>query len=417
MPKKAAELKDKEVRSIVNGGQKGIFPVGRIAGLSIQVTPPDAASWILRTVINGQRKWIGLGSYPEVTLSQAREEAGELKRRIKRDGYDPVEERQQRRSEAKKERLKTYTFKKLALEYVEKRSQEFKTEQQVRKLTNMLDNYAYPLIGDMRITDIDLNGIKSVLDPIWATKTETANRLRIYIGHVFDMAIARGIYTELNPARWDGGLKTLLPAPQKVSKTQHHKALDVELMPEFWAKLKQQEWLGAKVLQFGILTATRSAEMRGALWSEINFDEKIWHIPAKRMKGENPKDHNIPLSTAAVDLLHALPRESELIFPSAKGTALTDATVSKVPKRIGYDVTTHGFRSTFKDWARQYVKFVHQPYDDDLTELALAHVNNDSTRAAYARNALLEERRPLMEEWAQFCRKRFNNVVTIEEVR
>jgi integrase len=174
-------------------------------------------------------------------------------------------------------------------------------------------------------------------------------------------------------------------------------------MPEFWSKLVKQEWMGAKVLQFGILTGARSADMRGAAWSEINLTDKTWSIPAERMK--SGKDHIIPLSTAALELLNSMPKESQFVFPSLKDGMLTDATVSKVPKRIGYDVTAHGFRSTFKDWVRQYVKFNHQSYDDDVSELALAHVNNDSTRAAYARNALLEERRPLMEEWAQYCQK------------
>jgi len=414
MPVKANELKDKQVRAIINKGKKGIYPVGRVAGLSIQVSNGDGASWILRTTIADKRKWIGLGAYPEVSLAQARETASDMKRRIVSECYDPVEDRLKRRSQLKKEQLKMYTFNELASEYIDKRSQEFKTQQQVRKLTNMLKKYASPMIGDMRITDIDINAIKKMLDPIWSTKTETANRLRIYVGHVFDMAIARNIYKDLNPARWDKGLKPLLPAPQKVSETIHHKALDVGLMPEFWVKLSKQDWMGAKVLQLGILTATRSAEMRGAVWSEIDFNECIWRIPAARIKGEYPKNHNIPLSNAAISLLNEIPKTCDLIFPNAKDAALSDATVSKVPKRIGYDVTAHGFRSTFKDWARQYVKFQHQPYADDLTELALAHVNSDSTRAAYARDALLEERRPLMNDWANYCQKRMNNVVQLE---
>lgn len=404
MPKKAKELKDKEVRAIVNANTKGLYAVGRVSGLAIQVNPPDAASWILRTTINGKRKEIGLGGYPEISLSSARDKALELKSRISKEGFDPVDSKKAARSAAKKEQFKTYTFDQLAKEYIEKRSGEFKTQQQVRKLTNMLSNYASPTLGNMFIKDIDLNTITKVLDPIWKTKTETASRLRIYISHIFDIAIARGIYTELNPARWEGGLKTILSAPNVVSKTVHHKALDVELMPEFWGKLINQEWMGAKVLQFGILTGTRSAEMRGALWSEIDLTEKTWRLPASRMK--SGKAHVVPLSSAALDLLSAMPKESQYVFPSLKDGMLTDATVSKVPKRIGYDVTAHGFRSTFKDWARQYVKFDHKPYDDDLTELALAHVNNDSTRAAYARNALLEERRPLMEDWAQYCQRR-----------
>lgn len=409
MPKLAVELTDKALKAMVKKQSKGIYSVGRVSGLNLQVNPPNAASWILRTTINGQRRWVGLGSYPEVTLAKAREDAAELKRRIRLDGYDPIGDRSKRRSEARAEQLKAYTFKKLANEYIEKRAQEFKTQQQVRKLTNILNTYAFPIIGDMQINDIDLNAIKAMLDPIWATKTETANRLRIYVSHIFDMAIARDIYKQLNPARWDGGLKTLLAQPQKISKTKHHKALDVELMPEFWAKLSQQEWMGAKVLKFGVLTGTRSSEMRGVLWSEIDFQSNVWNIPAERMKAG--KSHSTPLSSAAITLLHSMPKTSIYVFPSAKDGILTDATVSKVPKRIGYDVTAHGFRSTFKDWARQYVKFNHKPYDDDLTELALAHVNNDSTRAAYARNELLDERRPLMEEWAQYCQNGLNGVL------
>nr|WP_297349910.1 site-specific integrase [uncultured Glaciecola sp.] len=405
MPKKAKELTDKAVSALVSAKRAGVFSVGRVAGLSIQIRPPESASWILRTVIKDKRKWIGLGGYPEVSLKTARIEADELKRKIKREGFDPVEHRKQSRSIAKEEQLKLFTFKQLANEYVEKRSQEFKTQQQVRKLNNIFANYAYPIIGNLLINDINLNTIKSMLDPIWSTKTETANRLRIYVVHVFDMAIARGIYSELNPARWDGGLKTLLPAPRKISKTNHYKTLDVELMPEFWAKLIKQEWQGAKVLQLGILTAARSSEMRGALWTEVDFKNKVWHIPSERMKGQNPKDHNVPLSNEAISLLESMPKISKYIFPNTKDGVLTDATISKVPKRIGYDVTAHGFRTTFKDWARQYVKFSHNPYDDDLTELALSHVSSDSTRSAYARNELLDERRPLMEEWANFCSK------------
>jgi integrase len=411
MPKKAKELTDKAVRALVNAKNGGVFSVGRVAGLSIQIRPPESASWILRTVIKDKRKWVGLGGYPEVSLASARLDAAEMKRKIKNEGFDPVEHRRQMRSIAKKEHFKVITFKQLANEYVEKRSQEFKTHQQVRKLTSMFENYAYPKIGSMLITDIDLNAIKSMLDPIWATKTQTANRLRIYVSHVFDMAIARGIYIQANPARWDGGLKTLLAKPQKISKTSHYKALDVELMTEFWAKLTEQEWQGAKVLQFGILTATRSSEMRGTQWTEIDLVNKVWSIPAERMKGEHSRTHNIPLSKAALDLLNSMPKTSQYVFPSTKDGILTDATVSKVPKRIGYDVTAHGFRSTFKDWARQYVKFNHRVYGDDESEIALAHVNSDSTRAAYARNGILEERRPLMEEWGQYCQTRLNNVV------
>lgn len=430
MPVKAKELNDKQVRAIINRAKDGLYPVGRVAGLSLQLKAPNNTSWILRTVINDKRRYIGLGSYPEVSLAQAREDAAELKRRIRREGYDPVSERRERRSEAVKEQAKQVTFAQLATEYIEKRSSEFKTQQQVRKLTNIMDSYALPMLGKLLIKDIDLNLIRKVMtqptvvrlkddqgvmrevnSTLWQGKNETANRLRIYLSHIFDAAIASGIYNDLNPARWDGGLKTILPAPQKVSKTEHFAALDVEQMPEFWAKLQQQDWTAAKVLQFGILTATRNSEMREPKWSEIDFTNKVWRIPAERMKGENPRAHNIPLPDAALAVLESMPRECEYIFPNTKGKPLTDAAISKVPKRIGYDVTAHGFRSTFKDWARQPAKYGHEQYADELSELALAHVNNDATRAAYARDELLEERRPMMQAWAEYCQQRLDNVV------
>lgn len=413
MPRKAKELTDRQVRAIVAQGKKGLFAVGRVSGLSIQVIPPCGASWILRLTINGKRREMGLGPYPEIGLSTARDRALKQKLNIADTGNDPILEREKQRAEAKKKQFTSYTFEKLAKEYIEKRSKELKTQQQVRKLTNLLTNYAFPYIGNMQIQDIDLNAIKSMLDPIWEKKTESANRLRIYVSHVFDMAIARNIYKELNPARWNGGLKTLLAQPQKLNKTSHLKALDVEDMPFFWSKLIQQDWMGAKVLQFGILTGARSGEIRGALWTEINLEEKIWSLPEYRMKAG--KSHTVPLSDAAINLLNSLPKLNNYIFPNSKGTMLSDATVSKVPKRIGYDVTAHGFRSTFKDWARQYVKFDHAPYDDDLSEIALAHINSDSTRAAYARNELLDERRPLMEDWSKYCNSQSNNVLPINQ--
>jgi integrase len=433
MPKKVIELNHTQVNAILNKGVKGSFSVGKVDGLLLQVRPPHGASWILRTVIAGSRKSIGLGGYPEVSLANAREDAGELKRKIKREHYDPIESKRLLKVEIQKEQYKAITFKQMADEYIDKRSREFKTRQQVRKLTNMLESYALPTLSNMRLTDIDLNVIHHLLvqqtditnkdtkektkATLWLGKNETASRLRMYLSQIFDIAIARGIYTELNPARWDGGLKTILAAPQKVSKTMHHKALDVELMPVFWSELSKQDWMGAKVLQFGVLTATRSAEMRGALWSEIDYENKVWRIPAERMKGEYPRGHNIPLSSVALKLLDMMPKTFNCIFPNTKGAPVSDATVSNAPKRLGHDVTAHGFRSTFKDWSRQYVKFAHNAYEDDVTELALAHVNNDSARAAYARNELIEERRPLMEEWAQYCINGVkHNVVNLQSV-
>src|SRR5690554_243931 len=202
MPVKAKELNDKQVRAIINRAKDGLYPVGRVAGLSLQLKAPNNTSWILRTVINNKRRYIGLGSYPEVSLAQAREDAAELKRRIRLEGYDPVSDRRKRRSEAIKEQAKQVTFAQLAAEYIEKRSTEFKTQQQVRKLTNIMDSYALPMLGNLFIKDIDLNLIRKVMtqptvvrfkddkgdmreakSTLWQGKNETANRLRIYLSH------------------------------------------------------------------------------------------------------------------------------------------------------------------------------------------------------------------------------------------
>ncbi|WP_289028763.1 site-specific integrase [uncultured Paraglaciecola sp.] len=409
MPKKANELSDKELRAIVNTGKNGWFAVGRVAGLGIQVRGSTASSWILRVVVNGKRRNIGLGGYPELSLSNARTTAGTIKEKI-RIGIDPISERKAIKSKTKEEQAKLITFKELANEYIEKRSKDFKTIQQLRKLKQILRDYALPSIGERIISDINLNDIKSMLLPLWETKTETAQRLRIYVSHIFDAAIAQSLYTELNPARWDGGLKTLLPPPAKITKTQHHKALVVEDMAKFWGELTKREWMSAKALQFLILTAARSGEVRKATWNEINFNDRLWTIPAERMKAG--KEHKVPLSSLAITLLKQMPQECEYIFPSTKMSPLTDVSISKAPKRIGYDVTAHGFRSTFKDWSRKYTN-----YADDVTELALAHVHSDSTRAAYARDELIEKRRLLMNDWSNFCVKEIIQASNITSLR
>ena len=389
MPKRAEKLTVTQVNAIIknkmielnkrhdqlkkSGGEikasyiKYMFPVGGVAGLNIQVKLPDSVSWILRTYINGTRKAIGMGGYPEVSLKNAREDSEELKRKIRLDGIDPIENRRAKRVEAKKEKARAIMFVDLANEYVDKRSQEFKTAQQTRKLKGLMTNYILPAIGNMRVTDIDLNDIKAMLDPIWYVKTETASRVRTYTSHVFDLAIARGIYTQLNPARWAGGLKTLLPAQNKISEIKHRESLPVETMPELWVNITTANGVATKCLQFGILTGARYAEMAGVKWSEIDFKEKVWRIPANRMKGAKPRPHDVPLCDEALAVLSSMPREYEIIFPNTKGAALSDTAISKVHKKFNYGVTTHGFRSTFKHWASQPKKFKHTASDDDLS--------------------------------------------------
>jgi len=248
----------------------------------------------------------------------------------------------------------------------------------------------------MVVSDIERAHVVKLLESIWLIKNETARRTRTYIEQVLNLAIAKGIRTGENPARWKGNLDLSLAAPNKIARVEHYASLPYQQLPEFMAKLRHQDRPGAKALELLILTAGRSGEVRNAVWAEFDLPNKVWTVPAERMKAG--KVHRVPLCADAIALLEALPRSNEYVFPnSTSGRPITDNTISMVPKRIGHKVTAHGFRSTFKDWCSE-----HTSYADEVSELALAHVGSDSTRAAYARSELLDKRRRLMDEWALF---------------
>lgn len=250
----------------------------------------------------------------------------------------------------------------------------------------------------MQVSDVDLTHVLQILEPIWKDKTETASRLRGRIESVLNWATARGYRTGLNPARWRGHLDNLLPARGKIQKVEHHAALSYKELSGFILALRQQAGMGARALEFAILTAARSGEVRGATWAEIDTDAATWTIPAERMKVG--KEHRVPLSDAALALLAALPRMggTDLIFPNTKGTALSDMTLTAVLRRMERDVTAHGFRSTFRDWAGETTA-----YPREVIEHALAHQLKDKAEAAYARGSLFDKRRRLMDDWAIYC--------------
>jgi integrase len=235
-----------------------------------------------------------------------------------------------------------------------------------------------------------------VLEPIWLTKTETAKRLRGRIENVLDWARVRGYRTGENPARWRGHLDMLLPTPGKVQKTKHHPALPFTELGAFMAKLRQQEGIGARALEFAILTAARSGEVRGSAWSEFDLSDATWTIPADRMKAK--REHRVALSKEALTLIESLPRSHDLIFPNSKGAKLSDMTLTAVLRRMGRgDITAHGFRSTFRDWCSERTN-----YPRDVAEMALAHTIGDKVEAAYRRGDLFEKRRLMMRDWGKF---------------
>lgn len=406
MPKIAPELTDVQVRrlqpKVVDGRHvKAMYAVGGVQGLLLQCSPPSgdgigARSWILRTLAGGKRRDIGLGGYPDVTLADARKRAREAKDQI-RMGLDPVMHRKSLIANMAAKSEKLITFQQLAEEYLAKKGKEFKSASQGLKLSNQLTRYAFPYIGKLIVADIERAHVVKMLEPIWETKTETATRVRLHVERILDLAGVKGLRSGDNPARWTGNLALSFPARSKVAETVSYGALPVEEMPEFLRELRSREGVAARALEFIIYTVTRSGETRGARWDEIDLSARLWTIPAKRMKAG--KEHSVPLSISAVNLLQSLPRLSEFVFPSPQTLRpLSDVAVSKITRAMHTNATPHGFRSTFKDWCRKYTGF-----PDEVSELQLAHVNDDRTRAAYARDGLIEKRRLMLSDWAEFC--------------
>lgn len=397
MPKQAPHLTAQEVKTL---SKAGYHAVGGVSGLNLQVSKQGAKSWILRTTIGDKRREVGLGSFPEVSLANARIVAAALKQQIK-EGFDPVIDRELKRAEIKKAQSKNITFQEVAEQFIEKKTKEFKESSRAKqrmRLENSLNRYAYPIIGKLPVLEVERNDVLRAIEPIWETKTSTAERLRNNIERILDFAEVKGLRSGSNPARWTGNLIHILPSPKKIQKTVHLKALPVAEVPTFMKQLRKIETVAAKALRFAILTCSRSSETRLAEWSEIDLVKGLWTIPEERMKAG--KKHTVPLCQEAVSLLESIKPEKAkgLVFLNINKRLSENAMTTVIKKTMKYDVTQHGFRSAFKDWAR-----THTRYADEASELALAHINDDKTRAAYARDELIETRQKLMSDWGEYC--------------
>ncbi|MBS0509073.1 MAG: integrase arm-type DNA-binding domain-containing protein, partial [Proteobacteria bacterium] len=386
MPKKAKDLSALEVSRLTTPGHHA---VGGVAGLYLYVLDTGARSWVLRTMVGTKRRHMGLGGYPDVPLAQAREKARAAKGEVSQ-GTDPIAQRAALASQLRAQQATQKTFEEAAKAYMEAHEKAWKNPKHRAQWGSTLKTYAYPHIGSLLVKDIDQEHVMKVLEPIWATKTETATRLRGRIESVLDWATTRKYRSGENPARWKGHLDNLLPAPSDIQKVESHRAVDYNDMAQFMAALRVREGLAARALEFAILCASRSGEVRGALWSEINREKAIWTIPAERMKAG--KEHRVPLSTLAVKLLEGLPRSdsSELVFAGADDKPLSDMALTAVMRRMEVDAVPHGFRSTFRDWVGDCTN-----HPRDVAEFALAHKLSDKVEASYRRGDALEKRRQM----------------------
>ena len=424
MPKLAKEWGPLDVKRAAHSGQRDRnewFAVGGVSGLLLQITPNGARSWLLRTVVGATRRSIGLGPYPEVSLATARDRAREAKAKIA-EGIDPIEERKAVRAALAAASARNLLFADAADRWIAAKLSE-RPEKSRRAVRSTLERYAFPQIGGMTVQEIAAQDVVRALQTVWTEKPDTGQKMRTYLEGILSWATVAGHRTGDNPARWTGNLKELLPAPSAVAKGRsgNFPALAAADVPAWWAELIGREGMGATALRFAVLCASRSGEVRGATWDEVDLSTGIWTIPAARMKME--REHRVPLSSAAVAILKAQPRLQDVpfIFPSRSGEMLSDMSVSAVMGRMqedgekaaqaagqpvdkagwrdprtGRPAVPHGLRSTFRDWCAE------RGFDRDMAEISLAHIVGSAVERAYRRSDMIERRRALMAAWADF---------------
>ena len=393
MPRKAAELPPLSINRLK---EPGLWAVGGVAGLYLHVNARGARSWILRVVVGDKRRDMGLGGYPDIGVADARQKAREARLKIEQ-GVDPILLRKQAKSELMALQATDKTFEQAAGEYIKIHADSWSNDKHRKQWESTLAAYAFPVVGKLSLRHIRQEHILKILEPIWTTKTETATRVRGRMESILDWAKVKGLRSGENPAAWKGHLDHMLPAPTRLKKIEHLTAVPVREMPGFMVKLRQAAGIAAQALEFLILTAARSGEVRGITWEEVSLDDALWIVPAERMKMK--KEHRVPLSNRAVDILKSQPRidGNPLVFPAPRGSQKSDATMSAVLKRMNVDATVHGFRSSFRDWCGDYTN-----YPRDLAEQCLAHGADDPVEAAYRRGDALERRREIMNEWSKF---------------
>jgi integrase len=378
----------------------GRYRDGTVKGLLLQISESGAKSWVLRYMLHGSERMMGLGSAVDFSLREARDRARSA-RQLLADGVDPLGAKRQRKAEAKAAAAKLLTFREATQRYFDQHEKKWTNASHREQFLTSLQTYAFPILGDIDVASIALADVLRVLEPNWNAKSVTMDRVRNRIENLVDWCVVRGHRPPgTNPARWKGHLDQVLPAVRDVAPRGHHAALAYAALPAFVAELRRQDEVAARALEFLILTTARSGEVLGATWDEIDFGAATWTVPASRMKAK--REHRVPLSPAALSLLRALPREDGnpycFVGPKA-GQGLGGMMLARLLKRMGRDgITVHGFRSAFSDWAHESTSHANH-----CIELSLAHSVGSDVERAYRRGDMVLKRVKLMNEWSKYC--------------
>jgi integrase len=380
----------------------GLFGDGN--GLWLQVTVAKDGkrrnrSWVFRYTTGGRTTEVGLGSLDVVGLKEAREQAREYCA-LRLRGVDPLQHRDAQRAAVAAANMKSLTFEAAAHAYIAAHRDEWRSQQHAQEWPRSLTQHVFPTLGSLPVSTIDTALVVKALGNVWQSAPETGARLRGRIEAILDWATVSGYRTGDNPARWSGHLEYLLAAPRK-RRIEHLAAMPWRDVPSFMQKLRGTDSVAARALEFAILTAARTGEVRGAVWNEVDLDSAVWSLPGERTK--SGREHRVALSPRCMQILkevRPLARQGQHVFPGIKG-GLGESAFLKLLKSLGHaDITVHGFRSSFRDWAGEATNFPRE-----VCEAALAHATGDRVERAYRRGDALEKRRKLMQAWDAFCSK------------
>jgi integrase len=370
-------------------------------GLYLQVTKSadgtPRKSWLFRYAVAGRERQMGLGPLSDVPLAEARDRASAA-REMRRAGKDPIVEREALRAEASLVAAKAMSFDECAAAYIAAHRTGWRNVKHASQWTNTVATYCSPVFGKLPVQLVDVGLVMKAIEAIWSTKPETAGRVRGRVERILDWAKVRGLRDGENPAQWRGHLDHLLPPRGKVRRVKHHAALPYADLATFVAALRERDAVAARALEFAILTAARTNEVLGATWSEIDLDGRVWTLPAERMKAG--KEHRVPLGDRAIQIIKGMmtTKQNNYVFYGDHRAALSNMSLLMLLRRMGRsDITTHGFRSTFRTWAAERTSFPRE-----VVEAALAHTVGNKVEAAYQRGDMFDKRRVLMSQWGNY---------------